>query len=234
MAGNDDDDGEELAADEDDEVESNDLSILNSLIGHGSPRSLLLCEKIGTGDVQMLIDNGRDESLRMKRISLHRMQALLETENVYVVYEFHSLPIDAEDLGTSHMAVRGVKIDPKKIATILEWPLHTTQRQVRVFLGFTGYHRRFIRGYAIVAPLTYLLQKDGFKWRRGEEAKSFEDLKQHLSNVPLLGLLDFDQAFIVEADASGYGIGVVLLQNNRPISYFSRKLGSRMRIAATY
>nr|GEV30734.1 hypothetical protein CTI12_AA406450 [Tanacetum cinerariifolium] len=142
MAGNDDDDVEELAADEDDEVESNDISILNSLIGHGSPRSLLLWEKIGTGDVQMLIDNGsthsfvrpdviehmclpihttkafkeftlantkyelkRDESLRMKRISLHRMQALLETKDVYVVYEFHSLPIDAEDLGTSHMAV---------------------------------------------------------------------------------------------------------------------------------
>ncbi|GKC30489.1 ty3-gypsy retrotransposon protein [Tanacetum coccineum] len=78
-----------------------------------------------------------------------------------------------------------------------------------------------------------LLQKDGFKW--GEiEAKDYADLKQHLSKAPFLGLPDFDQIFVVEADASGDGIRAVLLQNNRPISYFSRKLGPRMRMAATY
>ncbi|GKA38844.1 ty3-gypsy retrotransposon protein, partial [Tanacetum coccineum] len=156
------DTGQELDADAEEAVESGDISILNSLIGHGSPRSLQLWGTIGTRDVHVLIDNGSthnfvrpdvvekmqlpvastkafkvyigsdesllcerlgkvthdyaqqtmdfillnvtyslkgDESLRMNRISLHRMQALLEADDIYGVYEFHSLPMDGEGDG---------------------------------------------------------------------------------------------------------------------------------------
>ena len=85
----------------------------------------------------------------------------------------------------------------------------------------------------MAAPLTDLLQKDGFKWGV-EETSAFDKLKQQLSTAPILGLPNFNQMFVVEADASDNGIGAVLLQNSRPISYFSRKLGPRMRMAATY
>nr|GEU49397.1 hypothetical protein [Tanacetum cinerariifolium] len=127
-------------AEEDEALESGDISILNSLVGHGSPRSLQLWGTVGAGKVHALIDNGsthnfvrhdvvermwlpltatkvfkvyigsvrlcyarvfvrkdimaskiRGESLRMKRISLHRMQALLETDDVYGIYELHNL-----------------------------------------------------------------------------------------------------------------------------------------------
>ncbi|GKA79559.1 ty3-gypsy retrotransposon protein, partial [Tanacetum coccineum] len=89
-------------------------------------------------------------------------------------------------------------------------------------------------GYAsVAAPLTDLLKHEGFKWGDAE-AQAFETLKQQLSHAPLLNLPNFDQVFVVEADASGDGIGAVLMQGNRPISYFSRKLGPRMRVAATY
>ncbi|GKB72377.1 ty3-gypsy retrotransposon protein [Tanacetum coccineum] len=132
------------------------------------------------------------------------------------------------------ISARGVQMDPKKVSAVREWPVPRTQRQVRGFLGLAGYYRRFIRGYAsVAAPLTDLLKHKGFKW--GEtEARAFKALKQQLSNSPLLHLPNFDQVFVVEADASGDGIGAVLMQGSRPISYYSRTLGPRMRVAATY
>ncbi|GKC89337.1 hypothetical protein Tco_1149986, partial [Tanacetum coccineum] len=95
----------------------------------------------------------------------------------------------------------GVKIDPKKVIAVHDWPEPTTQRQVRGFLGLTGYYRRFIKGYAtMAAPLTKLLQKDGFRWG-GQEETTFRELKQQLSTIPILSLSDFTQEFVVEADA---------------------------------
>ncbi|GJU25629.1 ty3-gypsy retrotransposon protein [Tanacetum coccineum] len=75
--------------------------------------------------------------------------------------------------------------------------------------------------------------RHGFKWEEGEAA-AFDGLKYQLSRVPILGLPNFEDTFIVEADASSDGIGVVLLQKGKPISFFSRKLGPRMRSATTY
>ncbi|GJW91986.1 ty3-gypsy retrotransposon protein [Tanacetum coccineum] len=66
------------------------------------------------------------------------------------------------------------------------------------------------------------------------ENKAFQDLKARLSEAPILGLPNFEEMFIVEADASDVGIGAVLMQNGKPLSYFSRKLGPRMRLATTY
>ncbi|GKE61755.1 ty3-gypsy retrotransposon protein, partial [Tanacetum coccineum] len=129
---------------------------------------------------------------------------------------------------------RGVEMDPKKVAAIVNWPVPKTQRQVRGFLGLVGYYRRFIKDYASIAgPLSNLLQKDAFKWGAVEVA-TFEALKHHLSHAPILGLPNFDETFIVETDASATGIGTVLLQKEQPLSFFSRKLGPRMCIAATY
>ncbi|GJU25682.1 ty3-gypsy retrotransposon protein [Tanacetum coccineum] len=132
------------------------------------------------------------------------------------------------------ISARGVEMDPKKLLAVRDWLEPETQCQVRGFLGLAGYYRRFIQGYAsLAAPLTDLFKHDVFKWG-DKEAQAFIILKQRLSNAPLLSLSHFDQAFVIEADASGDGIRVVLMQENRPISYFCRKLGSRMRVAATY
>ncbi|GJY77843.1 retrotransposon-related protein [Tanacetum coccineum] len=90
MTDEDDDPGDATIDGGDDAVESGDISILNSLIGHGSPRFLQLWGMIGTMNVHVLIDNG-DASLRMKKISLYQMQALLDLDEVYAVYEIHSL-----------------------------------------------------------------------------------------------------------------------------------------------
>ncbi|GJX15841.1 ty3-gypsy retrotransposon protein [Tanacetum coccineum] len=129
---------------------------------------------------------------------------------------------------------RGVEVDPKKVSAVSEWPIPMSQRQVRGFLGLAGYYRRFIKDYAtLAAPLSDLLQKNGFKWGGPEDA-AFSALKDRLTHAPILCLPNFEDTFVIEADASGVGIGAVLLQNGRPLGYFSRKLGPRMRVAATY
>ncbi|GKC32479.1 ty3-gypsy retrotransposon protein [Tanacetum coccineum] len=129
---------------------------------------------------------------------------------------------------------KGVKMDPNKVAAVMEWHVPTMQRHIRGFLGLAGYYRRFIKKFATVAAqLSRFLQKQGFKWGDMEN-KAFQDLKARLSEAPILGLPNFEDMFIVEVDASYVGIGAVLIQNEKPLSYFSRKLGPRMRVAATY
>ncbi|GJV80462.1 hypothetical protein Tco_1516332, partial [Tanacetum coccineum] len=98
------------------------------------------------------------------------------------------------------------EIDPKKAAAVVEWPLPTNQRPLRGFLVLAGYYRCFIKGYAtIAAPLSSLLQKQGFNW--GElETKTFDDLKTRMSDALILGPPSFNEIFMVEADASAVGI----------------------------
>ncbi|GJZ64672.1 ty3-gypsy retrotransposon protein [Tanacetum coccineum] len=116
----------------------------------------------------------------------------------------------------------------------MECHVPTTKRHIRGFLGLARYYRRFIKDFATVAaPLSRLLQKHGFQWGDMEN-KAFKDLKARLSEASILGLPNFEDMFIVEADASDVGIGAVLMQNGKPLSYFSRKLGPRMCLVATF
>lgn len=113
----------------------------------------------------------------------------------------------------------GVKVDDDKIKAITLWPRPATPRALRGFLGLTGYYRKFVKDYGIIAaPLTSLLRKNSFTWT-DDSSLAFEKLQAALSDTPVLALPDFSEPFVVECDASEAGIGAVLLQKERPIAF---------------
>lgn len=128
-----------------------------------------------------------------------------------------------------------LRTDPAKIAAVNEFPPPKSPKQLRRFLGMTGWYRRFIRDFAdISAPLTDCLKKSK-KFLLSEEAFSaFEQLKKCLTEAPLLANADFSRPFVIQCDASTSGIGSVLTQidtegHEHPIYYFSKKLNKAQK-----
>jgi hypothetical protein len=123
------------------------------------------------------------------------------------------------------LSARGIVVDPSKVKDILEWKPPTTVHQVRSFLGLAGYYRRFIPDFSkLVKPITSLLKNDiKFNWSsKCDEA--FEQLKTLLTTAPVLAQPDITKPFDVYCDASGSGLGCVLMQEGRVIAYASRQL----------
>ena len=119
----------------------------------------------------------------------------------------------------------GIAVDPSKVQSVTEWLAPTSVGEIRSFLGLAGYYRRFIENFSKIAkPMTELLKKDTkFKWTYECEA-CFQELKKHLVTARVLILPDIRKDFQVYCDASRLGLGGVLMQDGRVVSYASRQL----------
>ena len=140
----------------------------------------------------------------------------------------------------------GVETDPDKIEALTTWPVPQNVKQLRSFLGFAGYYRRFFKNYAcIVKPLNDLLighptnpgvdqkkkkkKKSKVPWQWGEPQQvAFDMIKEKLASPPVLAYADFQRPFILHTDASTEGLGAVLYQEKdgleHVIAYASRGL----------
>nr|GEZ07272.1 retrotransposon protein, putative, Ty3-gypsy subclass [Tanacetum cinerariifolium] len=119
----------------------------------------------------------------------------------------------------------GITMDPAKVEAITKWPRPTTMIEVRSFLGLAGYYRRFVEGFSLLAlPLTKLMRKgEKFVWNE-EREKSFEELKRRLVSSPILTLPSGTGGYQIYSDASKKGMGCVLMQHGKVISYALRQL----------
>jgi hypothetical protein len=106
--------------------------------------------------------------------------------------------------------------------------------ELRAFLGLTGYYRKFVKNYGIIAkPLTNVLRLKQFQW--GPEAQqAFQKLKMAMTTTPVLALPDFQKQFQVETNACSEGIGAVLMQQGQPIAFLSRALGDKHKHLSIY
>ena len=119
----------------------------------------------------------------------------------------------------------GIAPDPDKVNIVQEWPVPQDVKQLRQLLGLAQYFRKFMQGFAnLMGRFTRMLRKNPkWEWTATHEA-AFLGIKQSLLSAPVLKLPSRDGAFTVISDASGVGIGAVLLQDGQSVAFEGRKL----------
>lgn len=114
--------------------------------------------------------------------------------------------------------------DSTKIQVMVEWPTPSSIRALRRFLGLTGYYKKYVSNYGTLCKsLTDSLKKDSFKLNEDAD-KAFVDIKVAMSTTPILALSNYSKQSIVKIYISHYGIWAILMQDDRPITYFSKYL----------
>jgi len=145
--------------------------------------------------------------------------------------KFHQTKI--EYLGVI-LSQNSVETNPTKTKGVAQWPEPRNKREVRQFLGFCNFYRRFILGFAQVArPLTELTGKKAWKWQEKEKS-AFNKLKNKMTNPPISVIPHPKQKMRLETDASEYAIGGVLSQQQednswKPVVYLSKAMNETER-----
>jgi transposase InsO family protein len=176
-------------------------------------------------DILIYSDNLKDHRKHVRSV----LQALREAGLQLDVdkCEFHQTEVLYLGLLIS---TEGIRMDPAKIKTVLEWEPPKNVKDVQSFIGFANFYRRFIQGFSkIVTPLIALTRKDT-KFDFSEIChRAFNHLKERFVTAPILQHFDPDLPCVVEADSSDHVSAGVLSQYGkdgilRPVAYFSKRL----------
>jgi hypothetical protein len=129
-----------------------------------------------------------------------------------------------------NISQKGIHPQPKKVEAILKMQPPLTKRQLRCFLGMVNYYRDMWQKRShILAPLTSLSgQTAKWKWTK-ECAEAFESIKRSIARETLLNFPDFNKEFHIYTDASDFQLGAVIMQDNKPLAFYSRKLNKHQR-----
>jgi len=171
-------------------------------------------------DILVYSKNEEDHAKHL-RIVLQR----LRDHQLYAKFSKCEFWLDKVKFLGHTISSEGIAVDPSKVQEVMDWKPPTSVHQIRSFLGLAGYYRRFIPDFSKIAkPMTELLKK-GIKFVWDERCeKAFHTLRELLTKAPVLAQPDNAKPFDVYCDASGTGLGCVLMQDNRVIAYASRSL----------
>ncbi|GJT80318.1 putative reverse transcriptase domain-containing protein [Tanacetum coccineum] len=171
----------------------------------------------------------KDGSFRMTKeeqeVHLKLVLELLRKEKLYAKFSKCEFWLQEVHFLGHVVNQSGIHVDPSKIEAVKNWKAPTTSSEARSFLGLAGYYQRFIANFSKIAkPLTSLTQKNQkYEWGEKEE-EAFQTLKNNLCDATILSLLDGVKDFVVYCDASNQGLGCVLMQRGKVITYASRQL----------
>jgi len=171
-------------------------------------------------DILVYSKNEEDHAQHL-RIVLQR----LRDHKLYAKFSKCEFWLDRVKFLGHTISSEGIAVDPSKVQEVMDWKSPASVHQIRSFLGLAGYYRRFIPDFSKIAkPMTELLKKGiKFVWNESCE-KAFHTLRELLTKAPVLAQPDNAKPFDVYCDASGTGLGCVLMQDNRVIAYASRSL----------
>ena len=121
-----------------------------------------------------------------------------------------------------------VEMDPIKTKALTSWPTPKKLKELKSFLGFCNFYRRFIKDYSKIAkPLNQLTGKEEWKWG-AEQKTAFNTLQRAITEQPVLAIPVDDEPYQVEADSFNFALGAVLSQQQNdkwhPVAYRSKSL----------
>ncbi|XP_071702765.1 uncharacterized protein [Rutidosis leptorrhynchoides] len=146
-------------------------------------------------------------------VNLERMLIRCEKSNLVLNWEkCHFMVKEGIVLGHK-ISKEGIEVDRAKVDVIAKLPHPTNVRGVRSFLGHAGFYRRFIKDFSKIAtPMNKLLEKDAPFIFSDECIKSFNILKEKLTNAPIMITPNWNLPFELMCDASDFAMGAVLGQ----------------------
>jgi len=156
----------------------------------------------------------------------------LEENNLFVKPEKCRWKVrEVEFLGVV-IGPKGVEMQKEKVEGVLSWPAPKNVKEVQKFLGLANYYRRFIKEFAKIAALLYVLVRKEQKWEwKKEQKEAFRKLKTVFTTEPVLAIPDIDREMRVETDTLDYAIGGVLSTKYesgkwRPVAFISKSLNT--------
>jgi hypothetical protein len=169
----------------------------------------------------LIYSRSEEEHVRHLRVILKR----LRDHQLYAKFSKCTFWLKGVHFLRHIISVEGIAVNPSKVQEVLDWKSPRSVTQIHSFLKLAEYYRWFIPNFSKIAkPMTKLLEKKvKFKWSLQFE-EAFLTLKKLLTTAPVLAQPNIEKPFDVYYDASDLGIGRVLMQDGRAISYASRQL----------
>ena len=204
------------------------FGLMNSPATFQTMMNTIFCQEVGEGWLSIYMDNmaihtaklphkSEEQHVQQHRAYVHRVLMKLEENDLYLKpekceFKKEEITYLGVIVGKNHL-----KMSPKKLQGIADWPVPKTPTNIWWFLGFTSYYCYFVPNYSSIAWPLLDLTKKTTPWHWGEQQfKVFKELKTQMCSSPILAQLNFDKRFILQVDTLAYGMVAILSQEGDP------------------